>query len=144
MCRTLLFILRCFWFGYAFCFSRYGSNITSQAAPAPMHYPGQSNVQFYVSQPAAEPLVVHFDQGAPAAHGQGGGNNVRAHHASRAQQNPIQIVPQTPSANQQLYCRELDGTYTLQTVNKIRQDLQPGYWKESSSGFPYWVRTANA
>lgn len=121
------------------------ANRNSQAAPAAIHYPGQPHVQFYTSQPAAEPVNVNSFQGPRANPGQGGGNIVRAHHASGGQtspqQGPIQLVPQTPNPNQQLYCRELDGTYTLQTVNKIRQHLQPGYWQTSSSGFPYWIRT---
>ena len=108
-----------------------------------MHYPGQSHVQFYTAQPSVEPMNVNHYQAPP-----GGGSNARAHRASGGQgppkQNPIQMIPQTASPNQQFYCRELDGTYTLQTVNKIMHDLQPGYWKTSSSGFPYWIRTVKS
>ncbi|KAL6722111.1 hypothetical protein ACLMJK_001217 [Lecanora helva] len=118
-------------------------NLQPVAAPAGIHYPEQPNVQFYAAQPAAEPMNINVYPGPRA---NGGGDNAQAHHASGGQaapaQAPIQLVPQTANPNQQLYCRELDGTYTLQTVNKIMHDLQPGYWKKSTSGFPYWVRTA--
>lgn len=39
-----------------------------------------------------------------------------------------QIVPQDPGPNA-FWCRELDGTYTLRTMNTVTHDLQPGEWR---------------
>lgn len=55
----------------------------------------------------------------------------------------MQLVPQTAGPNNEYYCRELDGTYTIRTVNTIMNELQPGQWQRGSSGYPYFVRRQN-
>ncbi|TPX23888.1 hypothetical protein DIZ76_013231 [Coccidioides immitis] len=53
---------------------------------------------------------------------------------------PQSLVPYKPAEGQQWWCREVDGTYTLRTTNDIMENLQPGKWIYSSTGFPYFVR----
>ena len=43
--------------------------------------------------------------------------------------------------NQEYYCRELDGHYSLRTANAIYKECQPGYWQSSQSGYPVWHRS---
>lgn len=38
------------------------------------------------------------------------------------------------------WCRELDQTWSLRTVETIRLKLTPGQWKYASTGYPYWER----
>ena len=38
------------------------------------------------------------------------------------------------------WCRELDQTWTLRTVETIRLKLTPGQWKYALTGYPYWER----
>lgn len=41
----------------------------------------------------------------------------------------------------EVWCRELDGTWTLRTVETITLTLRPGEWKYAAeSGYPYWER----
>lgn len=119
-----------------------------------MHYPGHTGVQFFTSSPAPEPNNIAVHQGAPAsalapaptaaAPLDADQGNVQAHRGGGEQnnQNPIQMIPRASSADAQYYCRQLDGSYSLYTGNKIMRECQPGYWKHGSSGYPYWVRTA--
>ncbi|KAK2875953.1 hypothetical protein FQN49_001495 [Arthroderma sp. PD_2] len=53
---------------------------------------------------------------------------------------PQSMVPYRPAEGQQWWCREVDGSYTLRTTNDIMENLQPGYWTYSSSGYPYFIR----
>lgn len=55
---------------------------------------------------------------------------------------PQSMVPYRPAEGQQWWCREVDGSYTLRTTNDIMENLQPGYWAYSSSGYPYFIRQA--
>lgn len=107
-----------------------------------MYYPGQSQspVQFYSSQPTAESSSVNYYHGASRA-------QVESQNVSRAQAHgaygQYQMVPQNASPDNEFWCRELDGQYTLRTMNTIMQSLQPGDWQRSTSGYPYFVRTKN-
>jgi hypothetical protein len=49
-------------------------------------------------------------------------------------------VPYKPSPDQQFWCRELDRSYTLRTMTDIMGNCQPGEWRESESGYPYFIR----
>lgn len=66
----------------------------------------------------------------------------RAIHQAHAK--PIQLVPYEPSAEQQFWCRELNGSYNLRTTTECMTTLQPGEWAQSSAGVPYFVRKAPA
>lgn len=55
---------------------------------------------------------------------------------------PHALIPYKPADGQQWWCRELDGSYTLRTTNDIMENLQPGEWHRSVSGYPYFVRHA--
>lgn len=105
-----------------------------------MHYPGHTGVQFFTSAPAPEPNNLRVYEGKPAE--ESGHNNVHTYHGGGGgNPNPIQMIPQNPSPNDEFYCRELDSSYSLRTSTTIMRDCQPGYWKRGSSGYPYWVRT---
>ncbi|KAI9822697.1 MAG: hypothetical protein M1827_000416 [Pycnora praestabilis] len=54
---------------------------------------------------------------------------------------PTQLVPHDSDAAKQYWVRELDGDYTLRRCAEIMDELQPGYWNYSSSGYPYFIRT---
>lgn len=95
-----------------------------------MYYPGSSHsahVRFHSSQPAAEPANFNYHQGLTAQQSHGGFNQV-------------QLVPQNASPDNEYYCRELDGTWTVRTVNTIMNSLNPGQWAYATNGYPYWVR----
>lgn len=62
----------------------------------------------------------------------------RAIHAATAQ--PRQLVPYKVENDEQFWCRELDGSYTLRTMKDIQDNLQPGVWQIGSSGYAYFVR----
>ncbi|KAI1944757.1 hypothetical protein LOZ12_000307 [Ophidiomyces ophidiicola] len=53
---------------------------------------------------------------------------------------PQTLVPYKPADGQQWWCRELDSSYTLRTTTDIMENLQPGRWVYSSSGYPYFIR----
>ncbi|KAL8955391.1 MAG: hypothetical protein Q9193_006739 [Seirophora villosa] len=57
---------------------------------------------------------------------------------------PMELVPANPTAGQQFYCRELDGTYTLRTMTDIETACQPGAWHRASTGYPYFIRNKAA
>lgn len=61
-------------------------------------------------------------------------------HAQTAATKPVQMVPYKPEPGQQFYVRELDGLWTLRTMNEIMKDLQPGKWEKGDSGYPYFIR----
>ena len=109
-----------------------------------MHYPGgpqPSPIQFYSSQPAAEPVNFTPYKGLTS-------QEVHDRNVARAQNhggfNPVQLVPQDASPDNQYWCRELDGTWTARTVDTIMNSLNPGQWAYGPSGYPYWVRHAKS
>ena len=109
-----------------------------------MYYPGSSqsaHVQFYVSQPAAEPANVNYYQGLTS-------QQVHDRNISRAQShggsNQPQLVPEQASPDNEYFCREVDGTWTVRTVNTIMNSLTPGQWAYATNGYPYWVRHATS
>lgn len=53
---------------------------------------------------------------------------------------PVQMVPYKAAPGQQFWCRELDGSWTLRTVNETMAELQPGYWDKSQSGHAIFIR----
>lgn len=101
-----------------------------------MYYPGGS-IQFHSSQPAAEPANFNCYQGLTS-------QQVRDRNLSRAQShggfNQTLLVPQNASPDNEYFCRELDGTWTVRTVNTIMNHLNPGQWAYSTTGYPYWIR----
>jgi hypothetical protein len=53
---------------------------------------------------------------------------------------PIQMVPYKAAPGQQFWCRELDGSWTLRTVQETMVELQPGYWDKGQSGHAVFIR----
>ena len=109
-----------------------------------MYYPGGSqspHIQFHTSQPAAEPANRNIYQGLTSQQVQDR-NITRAKNLGGFDQ--VQLVPQNASPDNEYYCRELDGTYTVRTVNTIMNTLTPGQWAYASTGYPYWIRHAKA
>ncbi|KAF7512763.1 hypothetical protein GJ744_000330 [Endocarpon pusillum] len=53
---------------------------------------------------------------------------------------PIQMVPYNAAPGQQFWCRELDGSWTLRTVQETMVELQPGYWDKGQSGHAVFIR----
>jgi hypothetical protein len=53
---------------------------------------------------------------------------------------PVQMVPYKAAAGQQFWCRELDGSWTLRTVQETMVELQPGYWDKGQSGHAVFIR----
>ncbi len=116
----------------------------SQGFP-PMQYPGNSPtsppVQFYSTQ-VQSPAGANYYQGQTSV--QVNANNQARAHQVGAYNTNIQMVPQPASPNDQFWCRELTGHYTLRTMNTIMQSLQPGVWARASSGYLYFVRHAKS
>lgn len=51
------------------------------------------------------------------------------------------MVPFENKPGQQWWCREIDGSYTLRTINDLMENCRPGEWKRHpQTGVPYWVR----
>ena len=137
------------------------ANTISQGFP-PMQYPGSSPasqpIQFYSAQ-VQSPMGANYSQGQATAqvHSPAGANyyqgqtaaQVNANNQARAQKagaynTNIQMVPQPASPNDEFWCRELTGHYTLRTMNTIMHSLQPGVWAIANSGYPYFVRHAKS
>ena len=118
------------------------ANTLSQGFP-PMQYPGNSPtsppVQFYTAQ-VQSPGGANFYQGRTSTQ-VNADNQARAHHVGAYNPN-IQMVPQPASPNDQFWCRELTGHFTLRTMNDIVQSLQPGVWTRAPAGYHYFVRHA--
>ncbi len=116
------------------------ANTFSQGSPS-MQYPGSSpispSVQFYSAQ-VQSPVGANYYQG-PTTSQVNANNQARAHNVGAYNPN-IQMVPQPASPDSEFWCRELNGHYTLRTMNTIMQSLQPGVWARGSSGYPYFVR----
>lgn len=53
---------------------------------------------------------------------------------------PVQMVPYKAAPGQQFWCRELDGSWTLRTVQETMVELQPGYWDKGQSGHAVFIR----
>lgn len=125
-----------------YCF-HHVADILIQTSPAPIHYPGSPStnpaVQFY-STKVESPTPSNYYQGQTTAQ-VNAHNQARAHHAGAYNPN-IQMVPQAASPDNEFWCRELNGEYTLRTMNTIMNSLQPGVWARGSSGYPYFVRHA--
>ena len=47
----------------------------------------------------------------------------------------------TGDPNQEYYCRELDGSWSLRTTNAIYKECHPGFWQTSQSGWPVFYRS---
>ncbi|KAL8986814.1 MAG: hypothetical protein Q9177_003924 [Variospora cf. flavescens] len=105
--------------------------------PAPTYHP-QAPL-YYAGHPQPEPTRIWY--GSTKA-------EVDAQNAALAPSvgayKPMELVPANPTAGQQFYCRELDGTYTLRTMTDIETACQPGAWHKASSGYPYFIRNKAA
>ena len=62
----------------------------------------------------------------------------RTIHAATAK--TTQLMPYKPADEEQFWCRELDGSYTLRTSREIMDDCQPGNWQQGRERHPYFVR----
>lgn len=107
-----------------------------------MYYPGGSqsaHIQFYASQPAAEPANFNYHQGLTS-------QQVNDRNISRAQSyggfNQPQLIPEHASPDNEYLCRELDGSWTTRTIFTIMNSLKPGQWGYLTNGYPYWIRHA--
>lgn len=57
--------------------------------------------------------------------------------AEPAKPEPVKL---TGDPNQEFYCRELDGSWSLRNMNGIMKECQPGFWQSSQSGYPVFYR----
>ena len=107
-----------------------------------MYYPGGSQspqIQFYTSQPAAEPTNINRYQGLTA-------QQVYDRNVSYAQRNgasiSVQPVPKNPSPDDKFFCRELDGSWSPHTATTIMNSKQPGQWVKDPNGKICFIRHA--
>ncbi|KAL8712374.1 MAG: hypothetical protein Q9225_006951 [Loekoesia sp. 1 TL-2023] len=105
------------------------------AQPAPTYQPRLP--LYYAGQPQPEPTRIWYGSTKAEVDAQ---NAALAHSVGAYK--PIEFVPANPTASQQFYCRELDGTYTLRTMTDIETSCQPGSWHKAQTGFPYFIRKA--
>jgi hypothetical protein len=96
-----------------------------------------SHVYWYGST-EAEVLAQDAAINAAAAHPHTATAPGYAVYAGAAQ--PTQAVPYEPSGESDVWCRELDGSYTLRSWTECMKDLQPGHWVTGVAGYPYFVR----
>ena len=107
-----------------------------------MYYPGGSqspHIQFYTSQPAAEPINVNRYQGLTAQ--QVYDRNV-SYAQSQGASTPFQLVPKSPSPDDKFCCQELDGSFSWHTATTIMNTKQPGHWTKQSNGAVLFIRHA--
>lgn len=98
----------------------------------------QPQVTYYQSAlPAPEPTKTNYWQGATAS--QISAQNLATANATGVT-NPVQLTPHGTSPEQQFYCRELEGSWTLRTTNDIMASCQPGRWQYAPGGYPYFER----
>ena len=130
------------------------SQPTYYAGPAPAPEPKTAKHYYHVvSAPEPKPAALYHyvvpapEPAKPAAEAYWYGSTKEEvdtqNHAiitANAAAKPIQLVPYEPSPEQQFYCREHDGSYTLRTGREIGEDCQPGHWQYGDAGYPYFIR----
>ncbi|KAL1959435.1 hypothetical protein VTO42DRAFT_2238 [Malbranchea cinnamomea] len=103
---------------------------------------GGGPVQLAQPQPGAAIAIAHRGnaipyRGATRAEIENGNNNGRVQAAI------MNGAPQNARQGDQFFVRELDGTYSLRTIQDIVENLRPGQWFQSREGYPYFVRAGN-
>lgn len=53
---------------------------------------------------------------------------------------PREFVPYNTKPGQLLWCKELDGSFSLRTTTECMEELQPGSWFQTPEGKPFFVR----
>ena len=69
-----------------------------------------------------------------------GGSRSTATMPHNVQMRRHQLVPYQAEDDEQFWCLELGGTYTLRTMNDIQKNCQPGMWQMGSAGYPYFIK----
>lgn len=105
-----------------------------------MYYPGSQHAfqpQFYSSQPAPESNNPNHYHGLTAPQLRDRNASIAPDHGGFDQ---VRLVPEKASPDNEYFCRELDGSWTVRTVNTIMNSLNPGQWAYATNGYPYWIR----
>lgn len=55
---------------------------------------------------------------------------------------PSQLVPFKQEDEPQYWCRELEGDWTLRTVEEIDRECKLGFWTYTNEGHPFYTRMA--
>lgn len=95
------------------------------------------------------PMTYNYASSSPVAetghvkwYGQDTTATTAAHHKPQGEGvKMIPLMPTTPDPKQQFYCKELDGSFSLRTVDDIGKNAGPGFWQYGSSGWPFFTRT---
>ena len=117
--------------------------------PQGMNYPGgvmaaAPGVQYYTSTLTAPNANDITNMGAGVAIPPAATATPAAPASNVAQVGGFHEV-EAPTPQTEYFVRELDGTWTLHSMNKIMQDLQPGTWAYAhQTGRPYWIRQGTA
>ncbi|MCJ1335958.1 hypothetical protein MMC09_001232 [Bachmanniomyces sp. S44760] len=119
--------------------------------PGDVFYPGTQSVYIPQPQPVYQSPPAYYHAAAPQpqlvnhvawqgpSKAQVDAENMAIAQATGATK-PVHLVPFNQSDDQQLWVRELDGSYTLRTVKDIQENLQPGYWQYAQpGGYPYFI-----
>lgn len=69
-------------------------------------------------------------------------NQILAMNMAAVGQPPSQLAPYKPSAGQQFWCKELDGSWTLREHNDVVMgELGQGHWeRHPTSGYYFYVK----
>ena len=112
-----------------------------------------SPFSFDIQQPGYpsthSPMTYNYTSSSPVAetghvkwYGQDTTATTAAHHKPQGEGvKMIPLMPTTPDPKQQFYCKELDGSFSLRTVDDIGKNAGPGFWQYGSGGWPFFTRT---
>ena len=99
-----------------------------------MVYQPQCPTYYVAAQPVPEPVKTNYWYGASTA--EVDKQNIEIAQATGVTK-PVQLIP---SADQQFYVKEFDGSWTLRTTTDIMGSCQPGQWAYAQGGYPFFVR----
>ncbi|CAF9927635.1 MAG: hypothetical protein GOMPHAMPRED_004457 [Gomphillus americanus] len=88
------------------------------------------NPVFYKAEnPLTAPVINFPIPGAPPS--QNGMPTAQSH---------LQFMPYRPCSEDQFWCREFDGGWSLRTATEINETCGPGNWTMGKAGWPYFTR----
>ncbi|MCJ1421901.1 hypothetical protein MMC32_008268 [Xylographa parallela] len=128
---------------YPPCFYTYGPVAhTPEPKTAPVCYTSYPQYYYVEPVPAPKPATPKPDKHVYWYGSSRKEVDVQNHAIYKAHAKPTPLVPYEPSAEEQFWVRELDGSWTLRTSKDVGDNCQPGYWQQGESGYHHFYRTA--
>ncbi|MCJ1437619.1 hypothetical protein MMC27_007006 [Xylographa pallens] len=115
---------------------------TPEPKTAPVYYTSYPQYYYVEPAPAPKPATPKPDKHVYWYGSSRQEVDVQNHAIYKAHAKPTPLVPYEPSAEEQFWVRELDGSWTLRTSKDVGDNCQPGYWQQGESGYHHFYRTA--